>query len=204
LVGYSIHLRDLETIKANIEGTGLGLAVVKKLTEVMNGKVNLESEIGKGSKFSISFLKVAAPEEKIKDINESDLQNLIKDKPATTILYVEDNVANLDLVENILQSARPNYQLISTIYGKQSLQLVKEYNPDLVLLDLNLPDIHGTEVIKILKNDPISKNIPIIIISADAISTQIDTLLGLGAYAYLTKPIDIINFLETIDEALTK
>ena len=204
MVGYSIHLRDLETIKANIEGTGLGLAVVKKLTEVMNGKVNLESEIGKGSKFSISFLKVAAPEEKIKDINESDLQNLIKDKPATTILYVEDNVANLDLVENILQSARPNYQLISTIYGKQSLQLVKEYNPDLVLLDLNLPDIHGTEVIKILKNDPISKNIPIIIISADAISTQIDTLLGLGAYAYLTKPIDIINFLETIDEALTK
>ena len=190
--------------QANIEGTGLGLAVVKKLTEVMNGKVNLESEIGKGSKFSISFLKVAAPEEKIKDINASDLQNLIKDKPATTILYVEDNVANLDLVENILQSARPNYQLISTIYGKQSLQLVKEYNPDLVLLDLNLPDIHGTEVIKILKNDPISKNIPIIIISADAISTQIDTLLGLGAYAYLTKPIDIINFLETIDEALTK
>lgn len=191
------------TDPSDIEGTGLGLAVVKKLTEVMNGNIQLESQVGVGSTFAVDFIK--AEKNGIQNlgvIKEEELKHFFDDRPSATILYIEDNMANLELVENILNSVRPSIKLVSSMYGKQTPQLVKEYNPALVLLDLNLPDIHGSEVIKSLKENPATKDVPVIIISADAIESQIQQLMQMGVIAYLTKPIEINSFLSAIDNCI--
>ncbi|UJP63932.1 PAS domain S-box protein [Mongoliitalea daihaiensis] len=188
---------------SEIEGTGLGLAVVKKLTEIMRGNIYVESELDKGSTFAVEFEKVKHTDHQLNSLSYDLLiDELRTDSPEATILYVEDNSANLKLVEDILQTARPSLTLISSIYGKQTVQLVKEYKPKVILLDLNLPDIHGSEVIKNLKSYPETKDVPVLVISADAIEEQVQHVLSLGAVAYLTKPINIQSFLTELDQLI--
>ena len=117
-----------------------------------------------------------------------------------TILYIEDNVSNIELIDQILSVERPKIHLISNKNGRLAVPLAIENKPDLILLDLDLPDIHGTEVLMLLQDEENTRKIPVVILSADAMPKQIEKLINSGAKSYLTKPIDIVLFLQTIDE----
>lgn len=186
--------------KTEIEGTGLGLTVVKKLIDNMGGIIGVESTPDQGSTF---WIQLPAAESQLSILQNSDIQTdeSLESLPKKgTILYIEDNSSNVELVEQILTYQRPGIHLISNMNGRQAIVLAIEYRPDLILLDLNLPDIHGSEVIKMLKNNPETKNIPVVVLSADAMQKQIGNMLSAGANNYLTKPLEIPAFLKLIDE----
>jgi PAS domain S-box-containing protein len=119
-----------------------------------------------------------------------------------TILYIEDNESNIELVQQILANQRPDIRLVSHMTGKDSVSKAIDCAADLILLDLDLPDSHGSEVLEWLKADEIAKNIPVVIVSADAIPQQAEKLLKSGAKKYFTKPLDLIDFLKVVDEWL--
>ncbi len=186
--------------KTETEGTGLGLMLVKNLTEAMGGCVGVFSEVGIGSTF---WIELPLTENTITDTTKSikkSTPKLPEVSKAGTILYIEDNVSNIELVQEIISDYRKSIQLITSTYGKQTATLAKKYKPDIILLDLDLPDIEGVEVLQILKADTLTKSIPVIIVSADSMPFQIDKLMKNGAIAYITKPLDVINFLKTIDQ----
>ncbi len=118
---------------------------------------------------------------------------------AFSVLCVEDNPMSLGLIKQIL-AMRPNIKLFSTNTGKTALPLAREYRPGLILLDLNLPDMHGGDVLQLLRKDEITKGLPVVVISADAAPSQIERLLAAGARNYVTKPFDLARFLYIIDE----
>lgn len=185
----------------NLEGTGLGLAVVKQLTELMYGTVGVTSELGKGSCFWIdlpfsegSFLKT------MNSLDNAKQRIDFEKTHAGTILYIEDNISNIELVEQILTNKRPGITLVSHLFGLKTLELAKKHQPNLIMLDLNLPDAHGSDILKQLKTDPETSNIPVIVLSADALPGQVVELMKLGARNYLTKPFEIVQFLKELDK----
>jgi PAS domain S-box-containing protein len=190
--------------KTETEGTGLGLAVVKKLMDAMAGTIGVESTVGVGSTFWIEFPQSASPLEIAENSGGVlDMPSELDNKSGT-ILYIEDNVSNIELVDQILSVERPGIHLISNKNGRLAVPLAIENKPDLILLDLDLPDIHGTEVLMLLQNEVKTGKIPVVIISADAMPKQIEKLMNSGAKNYLTKPLDIALFLKTIDKWVGK
>jgi PAS domain S-box-containing protein len=186
--------------RTSVEGTGLGLAHSKVLAEQMGGRIGVTSNVGQGSVFWMELpVAVAAPEPEATPANEPATSG----RPATTgtLLYIEDNPSNLRLVERAL-SHRPGVELLSATLASRGIELARERRPGLVLLDLHLPDMGGEGVLRTLRSDARTKAIPIVILSADATSRQIDLLLSLGASAYLTKPIDLRALLSTVDHHL--
>ncbi|MBV5312351.1 MAG: PAS domain S-box protein [Prolixibacteraceae bacterium] len=186
--------------KSATEGTGLGLSVVKKLIEAMAGKLGVESKIGTGSTFWIELPNSESPLEHVEKLGllkelEPNLANL-----SGTILYIEDNASNIELVEQILTNQRSRIKLISNMTGSETVQMAIAYRPDLILLDLNLPDLHGSKVLSLLLAEEQTKNIPVVVISADAMPQQLERLLKGGARDYLTKPLDVQEFLLMIDK----
>lgn len=119
----------------------------------------------------------------------------------STILYIEDNLSNLELVRRVL-NRRPGIRLIDAMQGRLGVDLAREHHPDLILLDLHLPDISGTEVLRQVREDPRTNEIPVVVISADATPGQIERLLTDGALAYLTKPLDVKKLLTLLDQTL--
>ena len=117
------------------------------------------------------------------------------------VLCIEDNAANSRLIERIL-AQRSNIKLHFATHGGEGLTQAREQRPELILLDLNLPDMHGSEVLRRLRQDKRTETLPVVVISADATGTQIENLLSAGARNYLTKPIDVSRFLHTVDEIL--
>ena len=117
------------------------------------------------------------------------------------MLCIEDNAANSRLIERIL-AQRNNINLLFAKDGGEGLTQAREQQPELILLDLNLPDMHGSEVLRRLRQDKRTEGLPVVVISADATGTQIEKLLSAGARNYLTKPIDVSRFLHTVDEIL--
>ena len=185
--------------KTDIEGTGLGLTVVKKLTEAMNGRVGVESVVGIGSTFWIELSLSEEHQQSIIQSTDSIKQVFDVTKQTGTILLIEDNLSNIELIENILADHRQNLRLITSWYGKQTFDLAKKHKPDLILLDLDLPDIKGIDVLMQLLADEQTKSIPVIIVSADAMPFQVEKLMKAGAKDYLTKPLDVVCFLKTIN-----
>ncbi|MEI6142114.1 MAG: PAS domain S-box protein [Mariniphaga sp.] len=186
--------------KSITEGTGLGLTVVKKLVDAMGGTIGVESEIGIGSTF---WFELPYAENQLELINKNGRitdSDAVGNAKAGTILYIEDNSSNIELVEQILLNHRTGLHLISEMYGNSAERLVNLHKPDLILLDLDLPDVHGSVVLKRLKKNEITKDIPVVIVSADAMSHQLDRLMQLGAAYYLTKPLNVIEFLQIIDK----
>ena len=185
--------------KTKTEGTGLGLSVVKKLMEAMGGYLGVESAVGVGSTFWIELPQSESPAIIAeKTANLAAVESKLSGKTGA-ILYVEDNASNIELIEQILSIQHSGIRLVTTMNGRQAVNLAIEYSPDLILLDLNLPDIHGSQVLKLLKEDLQTRDIPVIVISADAMPAQRESLLEAGALNYLTKPLDIKDFMNVID-----
>ena len=118
-----------------------------------------------------------------------------------TLLYVEDNPANLQLVEQLM-ARRPDIRLLSARDGKQGIALARSKQPDLILMDINLPGISGIEALQMLREDPVTVRIPVVALSANAMPRDIEKGLAAGFFRYLTKPIRVDEFMKTLDAAL--
>ncbi len=190
--------------KSQTEGTGLGLSLVKQLVEAMGGQVGVQSHYGEGSTFWVEFPRVVSHLSQAQQVVKASGSGFDRSSIVGSILYIEDNLSNVDLVELILRSLRPGVTLRSHAYGKDALQLALEDKPNLILLDLNLPDMHGSEVLLQLKQHPETQNIPVAIITADASPSLMRSLLKAGALVYLTKPLEIPALLKLIDENIVR
>lgn len=183
-----------------IEGTGLGLAVVKKLTETMKGQVGVESVAGEGSTFWIEFPQACGPVSI--DVSTALDGISLADKPEEVgvVLYFEDNISNIELVEQILSTQRPAVNLVTHTNGRDAVKVAIDCQPALILLDVNLPEMNGDAVLRQLHQHHQTKSIPVVVVSADGMQHQINKLMKDGAVKYLTKPLELSSFLSVIDE----
>jgi len=185
------------------EGTGIGLVMSKRLVEMMGGAIGVESTVGKGSVFWFELNSAAAPQ-LIADVDEPAVATPLLDQtgaPLRTLLYVEDNPANLKLVEQLI-ARRPDLRLLSARDGNSGIQLARAHHPDMILMDINLPGISGIEALKILREDKGTAHIPVVALSANAMPRDIERGLQAGFFQYLTKPIKVTEFMNTLDVAL--
>jgi signal transduction histidine kinase/ActR/RegA family two-component response regulator len=185
---------------SQVEGTGLGLALTRQLVERLGGSIDMESTPGVGSTFWVDLPITDAPV----------VPHAPEDAPARpvaagayTLLLVEDNLANLRVVEAVLRRRRPDIELMPAMQGGLAVELATQHLPDLVLLDLHLPDLPGEEVLQRLRADPRTQELTIVIASADATAGRVRQLRELGADDYLAKPYDVQQFLDVVDRALS-
>ncbi len=189
---------------SNEEGTGIGLVMTKRLVKLMGGKITVESTPGKGTLFSVELLMGGEDPMAIARTDGhllSDYHHIKNSSAKRTLLYVEDNPANLTLVEDIIAS-RTDFSLLSARDGFAGVELARLAQPDLILMDINLPGMNGTDALRILAKDPLTQHIPVIALSANAIPNDIQQGLEAGFFRYLTKPIRINEFMSSLDAAL--
>jgi CheY-like chemotaxis protein len=186
-----------------VAGTGIGLVVTKRLAELMEGVLGVESTVGVGSVFWCELISVAAPQLVIRSGEaEAPVQLPSRaDAMLRTLLYVEDNPANLELVEQII-ARHTNIRLLTAVDGKSGIEIANASHPDMILMDINLPGINGFEALKILRSDPATADIPVVALSANAMPRDVEKGLKAGFYRYLTKPIIVRELMDTLNEAL--
>jgi CheY-like chemotaxis protein len=155
--------------QSGVEGAGLGLPLSRRLAEAMGGTLDVASELGQGSRFWVELPVAEGPVQRAERQQELPPPVPAPSEPevAMTVLYIEDNLSNLQLVERVL-SRRPGVRLISAMRPQLGLDLAAEHDPDLVLLDLHLPDMPGQEVLRRLRAEPRTAEVPVVILSADA------------------------------------
>jgi len=184
------------------EGTGIGLVVTKQLVELMDGTIGVSSTEGVGCDFWIELNREMAPELIDNSILPRDLiPRLSGEDGSSSLLYVEDNPANLMLVQQIIDE-QPNVRMLSAKNGHLGIALARAQQPDVILMDINLPGINGIEALNVLKNDSLTAHIPVLAISANAMPGDIQKGLAAGFLRYLTKPIKIAEFIEALNFAL--
>jgi len=177
-----------------IEGTGIGLTITKRLLEIMDGKIGVESEINQGSTFWVQLPTGEMIDDNLNNLEESSEHQYM-------LLYVEDSRTNVSLVAQILK-VRPEIALMSAHTGEMGLELAKMHHPDVILLDINLPGMDGFEVLTQLKKDEQTENIPVVALTANDTAHQLERGREAGFFSYMVKPLDIKKFLESIDLAL--
>jgi CheY-like chemotaxis protein len=185
------------------EGTGIGLVVSKRLAELMGGEIGAESTVGVGSVFWVELISTDATE-LVVDADELPVMTVLQthaDAPSHTVLCVEDNPANLMLIEKLV-ARRPDIRLLSARDGNRGIEIARASKPDVILMDINLPGISGLVALRILAEDPETAMIPVVALSANAMPHDIERGLDAGFFRYLTKPIKVGEFLETLDAAL--
>jgi CheY-like chemotaxis protein/anti-sigma regulatory factor (Ser/Thr protein kinase) len=185
------------------EGTGIGLVVCKRLVELMGGIVGVDSTVGVGSVFWFELSLTHEPQ-----ANLSIAEAVTEVTPAIqgnallyTLLYIEDNPANLMLVEDII-ARRPDIRLLSAMDGKSGIKIAHTMQPDIILMDINLPGISGLKALRILADSIATAHIPVIALSANAMPRDIEKGMEAGFFRYLTKPIKVNEFMDTLDVAL--
>jgi PAS domain S-box-containing protein len=185
------------------QGTGIGLVMSKRLIDLMGGLLGVESSVGSGSVFWCELDAAAAPELDARPAELAPAEGVepLLGAPLRTLLYVEDNPANLKLVEQLI-ARRPSLRLLTAVDGNQGIQLARAHQPDVILMDINLPGISGIEAMKILHDDPTTAHIPVVALSANAMPRDIAKGLVAGFFSYLTKPIKVDEFMEALDAAL--
>ncbi len=192
----------LNADQTEVGGTGLGLALARRLVEAMGGTIGVESSVGLGSKFSIELDLLDDPADRLDhDPGLIEIAREASDSRRGTVLYIEDNLSNLRLIERIFEHC-DGVRLITAMQGQLGLDLAQTHSPDWILLDLHLPDVPGEEVLKQLQQSPRTREIPVTVLSADATRTQISRILHAGARDYLTKPVDIRQLLQLLEQTL--
>ncbi len=186
----------------NIEGTGIGLTITKRLIEMMKGEITVESEPGKGSAFQLLLQRAENPgivtKEKAAQPDETAGPRL---QVKRTVLYVEDNTVNLKLMESILGSFQ-NLKLISASNAEEGIAKAKSHKPDVVLMDINLPGMDGFKALQTLKESAETNKIPVIAVTANAMVGDSEKAIEAGFYDYITKPIQVGRFKEIIGKLL--
>jgi PAS domain S-box-containing protein len=184
------------------EGTGIGLVVTKRLVELMGGAIGVESVVGEGSVFWIELVAAAAPQPAVDETAHAapPLPRVRDGAAPRTLLYVEDNPANLELVVQII-ARRPDMRLLSATNGVLGIALARASQPDVILMDINLPGMSGIKAMQLLRADIATAHIPVVALSANAMPRDIERGLQAGFFRYLTKPIKVSEFFDTLDVA---
>jgi signal transduction histidine kinase/CheY-like chemotaxis protein len=190
----------LDAAQAGFQGTGLGLSLSRSLALSMGGTLDVASRAGRGSTFWIDLPVATTSAADAETTDSLDLRSYAR---PCTVLYVEDIEANLRLVEQIMVR-RPSVRLLGAMLAATGLESAREHRPDLILLDLHLPDMPGEALLGLLRDDPSTRDIPVVVLSADATQHHIDELHASGVVAYLTKPINIRTLLDTLDTLLSE
>ena len=183
------------------EGTGIGLVVSKRLVELMGGTIGVESAVGAGSLFWIELNLTTEPLPVVTALPPLALPRVRVGAQLRTVLYVEDNPANLMLVEDLM-ARLPHISVLSATDGQRGIEVARASLPDVILMDINLPGLSGIQAMRLLAEDPVTAHIPVIALSANAVPRDIQNALKAGFFRYLTKPIKIGEFMDTVDEAL--
>ena len=188
---------------SSVTGTGIGLVVTKQLAELMEGVLGVESSEGIGSVFWFELRAIAAPTRKADkaELTISPQKTTPFEIHQCTLLYIEDNLANMKLVEQLI-ALRKDIKLLTAVDGTLGIELARRTLPDVILMDINLPGISGIDALKILQQDPLTCKIPVVALSANAMLRDIKLGIDLGFFRYLTKPIKVNEFMETLNEAL--
>jgi PAS domain S-box-containing protein len=198
-----IPFERLGTVQGGVEGTGLGLALSKRLTQAMGGSIGVESELGKGSTFWVELPLAESPvAEAERTFEETRLAGAaLTAERHYSVLYIEDNLAHLELIERLV-ARRPGVRLLSAMQGRIGMNLAREHRPDVILLDMHLPDVPGFEILHRLQADLRTRLIPVVTMSSDPSPEQVERLLAAGAHACMAKPIDVVELMKILDEVL--
>ena len=185
------------------EGTGIGLVVTKRLVDLMGGAIDVESQVGKGSVFWIELKqtdepRLVPPAAEQTTVTPAQVQ---VDAPLHTLLYIEENLANVMLMEELI-ARRTDIRLLTAREGNAGIELARTYLPDVILMGVKLPDISGLQVLRTLAEDLATAHIPVVALSANAMLRDIEKGLEAGFFRYLTKPIKVNEFMETLETAL--
>lgn len=185
------------------EGTGIGLVVTQRLVNLMGGKIGANSTPGVGSVFWVDMTLTDAPQLTPPDVRDhaTPQPGTLRGTPVHTLLYVEDNPANLELVEQIV-ARRTDMRLLGAADASLGIEFARAYQPEVILMDINLPGISGVEAMKILRADPATAHIPIVALSANAVPRDVQKGLEAGFFSYITKPIKVNQLMDALDAAL--
>jgi PAS domain S-box-containing protein len=187
---------------AGVAGTGIGLVVTKQLAELMEGALGVESVAGKGSMFWCDLPSTAAPRVVVEQPEVAAPADAPAPARMRTVLYVEDNPANMKLVEQLI-ARRPDIRLLTAMNGTLGVEAARTSRPTVILMDINLPGISGVDAFGFLRADPTTAHIPVVALSANAMPRDIQATLDAGFFRYLTKPIKVKEFMDTLNAAFT-
>ncbi len=186
--------------KTKIEGSGIGLSLCKKLIEAMEGELSFDSELGKGSTFWVDLPTAEPPiSSTLRTTGGEESPTFFADKEQFhgRILYIEDNPANIAVVRRFLDKVK-GVELVTSSHGTKGIRMAREHSPDLIFLDLHLPDISGYDVLEALQRDKLTRQVPVVIISADASEASTRRCIEGGAKDFLTKPLDMQAFYDAL------